>query len=136
MHQPAAGIDRVADRVAILDLWSRYCLTLDRGDLDAYVALFTPDTVYEVYGHQFRGTEGVRRMVSGAPEGLHLGGLAVIEFTAADVASTQTNLYFVPTEGAPRSAVYTGQVRKTDEGWRIARWRCQFVTAAGLQDRP
>ena len=128
--------DRVADRLAILDLWARYCLTLDQGDIDGYVELFTADTVYEVYGRRFGGHDGVRTMVSGAPEGLHLGGPAVIEFTAPDTASTVTNLYFVPIEGSPRGAVYHGEVRRTASGWRISRWRCQFVTADGLQDRP
>ena len=133
---PAGDIDRLGDRLAILDLWARYCLTLDCQDVDGYLELFTEDTVYEVYGRRFTGRDGVRTMVTGAPDGLHLGGAAVIEFTADNSATTLTNLYFVPAEGAPRSAVYTGEVHKTDGGWLIAHWRCQFITADGLQDRP
>jgi len=62
------------DHVAISDLLARYCLTLDFDDVDAWVALFTAEATYEVYGRSFDGHEGLRRMLSGAPGGLHLGG--------------------------------------------------------------
>src|SRR5574338_625739 len=62
------------DHVAICDLLARYCLALDAGDVDGWVALFTPDARYEVYGRSFEGHAGLRRMLSGAPGGLHLGG--------------------------------------------------------------
>ena len=49
---------------------ARYCLTLDLDDIEAWVALYTPDGTYEVYGRTFRGHEGLRKMVVRRARGL------------------------------------------------------------------
>ena len=51
------------DEEQIRDLLARYCLTLDLDDVDGWVALFTPDATYQVYGRAFEGHEGLRRMM-------------------------------------------------------------------------
>jgi len=123
--------------VAISDLLARYCLTLDLDDVDGWVALFTPDATYEVYGRSFEGHDGLRRMLAGAPGGLHLGGPPVIELVDRDHARTTQNLLFVDrANGASRSAVYTDELRRTAYGWRIAKRRCRFIVPGGLSDRP
>jgi 3-phenylpropionate/cinnamic acid dioxygenase small subunit len=123
--------------VAISDLLARYCLTLDQDDVEGWVALFTPDAVYEVYGRSFVGHEGLRKLLAGAPGGLHLGGPPVIELVDHDHARTTQNLLFVDrASGAARSAVYSDELRRTPDGWRIARRRCRFITPEGLRDRP
>ncbi len=125
------------DHFDILDLLARYCLALDRDDVDAWVELFTEDASYEVYGRSFDGHEGLRKMMHAAPGGLHLGGVPVIEMIDANQARTTQNLYFVPSDGAPaRSSLYTDDLRRTANGWRIARRRCEFITAEGIRDRP
>ena len=123
--------------MAISDLLARYCLTLDLDDVDGWVALFTPDATYEVYGRSFEGHDGLRRMLAGAPGGLHLGGPPVIELVDRDHARTTQNLLFVDrANGASRSAVYTDELRRTAYGWRIAKRRCRFIVPGGLSDRP
>jgi 3-phenylpropionate/cinnamic acid dioxygenase small subunit len=125
------------DHVAITDLLARYCLTLDLDDVDEWVALFTPDASYEVYGRLFEGHDGLRKMMEGAPGGLHLGGPPAIEMVDQDHARTMQNLLFVDrASGASRSAVYTDELRRTENGWRIAKRRCRFIVASGLSDRP
>lgn len=125
------------DHVAILDLLARYCLALDTDDVDGWLALFLGDARYEVYGRCFDGHEGLRAMVEAAPGGLHLGGPPVVEMTGADSARTTRNLLFVDRRsGASRRAVYTDELRRTADGWRIARCRCRFLVADGLSDRP
>jgi hypothetical protein len=125
------------DHVAIADLLARYCLALDTGDAEGWVALFLPDARFEVYGRSYDGHEGLRRMVGAAPAGLHLGGPPVIEMTRPDRARTQRNLLFVDrASGEARRAVYTDEVQRTAAGWRIAHVRCRFITAEGLRDRP
>lgn len=125
------------DHIAITDLIARYCLTLDRDDVEAWVALFTSDATYEVYGRTFEGHDGLRRMLAAAPGGLHLGGPPVIEMLDDGRARTTRNLLFIERGGgSQRSAVYTDDLVRTAEGWRIARVRCQFITAEGLRDRP
>jgi len=125
------------DYVAISELMARYCLTLDLDDVEAWVALFTPDARYEVYGRSFDGHDALRKMLSGAPGGLHLGGPPIIEMVDRDHARTTRNLLFVERgDGVSRSAVYTDELRRTDDGWRIAATRCRFIVADGLRDRP
>ena len=125
------------DHVAISDLLARYCLTLDVDDVDGWVSLFTPDASYEVYRRVFSGHEGLRAMSTAAPGGLHLGGQAVIEMLGDNRARTRRNLLFVESgTGASRNAVYTDELVRTPDGWRIATCRCQFITADGLADRP
>lgn len=125
------------DHVEILNLLARYCLLLDHDDTEGWLALFTHDATYEVYGRTFTGHEGLRRMVDGAPGGLHLGGPPVIELVTRDRARTRQNLLFVDrTTGASRSAVYDDELVRTAAGWRIAARRCRFLVAGGLSDRP
>lgn len=125
------------DHVAISDLLARYCLTLDTDDVEGWVSLFTPEASYEVYGRVFSGHEGLRAMMGAAPGGLHLGGQAVIDMLADNRARTRRNLLFVDrTDGASRNAVYTDELVRTPDGWRIATCRCQFITPGGLADRP
>ena len=125
------------DHVAITNLLARYCLTLDLDDVDAWVELFTPDAQYLVFGRTWDGPEGLRKMMRAAPRGLHLGGPAVIDMSSPDEAHTRQNLLFVEAKtGVLRRSVYTDLLRRTDEGWRITRRRCQFIVADGLADRP
>ena len=35
-----------------------------------------------------------------------------------------------------RSAVYTDELVRTDDGWRIAQRRCRFIVVDGFSDRP
>ena len=126
-----------ADHVAISNLLARYCLSLDNDDVEEWVSLFTADAVYEVYGRTFVGPDGLRHMMAGAPGGLHLGGPPVIEVLDADRATTTQNLLFIDrSDGASRGAVYTDELRRTAQGWRIARRRCRFIGPEGLSDRP
>ena len=125
------------DHVAISDLMARYCLALDLDDVEGWVALFTSDATYEVYGRSFDGHVGLRKMLSGAPGGLHLGGPPVIEMVDRDHARTTRNLLFIERgDGMSRSAVYTDELRRTTDGWRIVATRCRFIVADGLDDRP
>ncbi|CAO5249090.1 nuclear transport factor 2 family protein [Frankia sp. AgKG'84/4] len=126
-----------ADQVAIGDLLARYCLTLDLDDVAGWVALFTPDASYLVYGRSFDGHDALRAMMTAAPGGLHLGGPPVIDMLGPDDARTTRNLLFVDrSDGVARHAVYTDELVRTAAGWRISRCRCQFITAEGLSDRP
>ncbi len=125
------------DHVAITNLLARYCLNLDLDDVDAWVELFTPDATYEVYGRSWEGHSGLGKMMRGAPGGLHLGGPPVIDMVGPDEALTMQNLLFVEAKaGTIRRSIYNDELRRTEEGWRIAKRRCRFIVSDGLSDRP
>ena len=83
------------DHAEISNLLARYCILLDLHDVEGWVALFTPDATYHVYGRTFTGHDGLRKMLSRAPGGLHLGGPAMIESIDGDRAHTAQNLLFI-----------------------------------------
>ena len=125
------------DDVAIRNLLACYCLTLDLDDVDGWVDCFTPDATYSVYGRTFEGHAGLRKMMGGAPGGLHLGGPPVVERVDDDHATSRRNLLFVErASGTQRSAIYDDELVRTPDGWRIASTRCQFIVKTGLADRP
>ena len=124
------------DHAAITDVIARYCLALDLADADMWVELFSPDAVYEVYGRQFVGHDGLRSIVTGAPGGVHLGGPVAITVNG-ETAETLRNLMFVAlATGEIRYAVYEDRLSRTSGGWKIERCRCRFHTPDGLADRP
>jgi len=125
------------DDVEIRNLLARYCVLLDLDDVEQWIELFTSDGVYLVYGRTFAGHDGLRKMMSGAPGGLHLGGPPAIELVDHDHARTIQNLLFIERVGGEmRRSLYTDELVRTPDGWRIASRRCQFIVANGLSDRP
>jgi 3-phenylpropionate/cinnamic acid dioxygenase small subunit len=126
-----------ADDAEIRNLLARYCIYLDLDNVDDWIQLFTPDATYLVYGRTFAGSEGLRKMMSGAPGGLHLGGPPVIERVDDDHAHTIQNLLFVErSTGTMRRSIYDDELVRTAAGWRIASRRCRFIVDDGLSDRP
>ena len=83
------------DDAEIRNLLAMYCIALDLDDIDEWVSLFTPDATYEVYGRTFEGHEGLARLMSAAPGGLHLGGPPVVDMRGSDRARSRRNLLFV-----------------------------------------
>jgi ketosteroid isomerase-like protein len=123
------------DHVEIVDLLARYCLALDRHDLDAWVSLFSEDAQFLAFGRTFEGHEGLRAMMEGAPRGLHLGGLPSIDVDG-DTATASQNAHFVDAvTHESRLVVYTDALVRTGHGWRFRSRRCQFIGAEGLTDR-
>jgi ketosteroid isomerase-like protein len=124
------------DQAEIIDLLARYCLALDRHDLDAWVSLFTDDAEYTAFGRTFDGHAGLRAMMEGAPHGLHLGGLPLVAIDG-DVASVIQNALFVDAAThESRPVMYTDELVRAEHGWRFRSRRCQFLVADGLSDRP
>src|SRR4051794_7706152 len=97
----------IEDRTQIDDLLAAYVLCLDVDDLDGMIALFTPDGKFRTYGTAFVGEKGLRKMLSGAPKGLHLAGRSLITATGPDAATVRSQLVFYPADREPhRLAIY------------------------------
>jgi uncharacterized protein (TIGR02246 family) len=52
--------NRLSDRLAIQQLNDDFCHELDRGDVDGFVGLFTPDALYTNGPRVLRGAEQIR----------------------------------------------------------------------------
>jgi len=124
------------DQVEIVDLLARYCLALDRHDLDAWVSLFTDDAQYLAFGRTFEGNAGLRAMMEGAPRGLHLGGLPLIAVDGDTASAIQNALFVDAATHESRLVVYTDELVRAEHGWRFRSRRCQFIGPDGFDDRP
>ena len=57
-------LDDVGDRVAILDLYSRYCFAIDSSDAGAFGDCFLPDGVFDVVDRgTFAGRDAIQNMI-------------------------------------------------------------------------
>ncbi len=125
-----------AAREEITELLARYGAHLDRQDHEGWLALFTEDARFFVYGRSFDGHEGLRRMAEAAPAGLHLGGLPVIT-VAGDRAEVQQSFLFVDQRtGGQRIGFYDDVVVRGDGTWRFESRRSTFLTPEGPSERP
>ncbi|CDO86433.1 hypothetical protein AWC29_09175 [Mycobacterium triplex] len=127
------------DEAAIRELIAGYALALDSGDIDACVQLFTADAQFVVYGRSFTGHEGIAKMFTDAPRGLHLTGVSRIDIGSdeSDTATARSQVLFVRAGDLHlRPALYDDQLVRRDGRWRFRQRRCQFITSHGLSDSP
>lgn len=89
-----------------------------------------------MYGESFAGREGIRKMLTRAPRGLHLTGVILID-VRGDAATARSQVLFVKAGSSQlRPALYDDELTEVDGRWRFRRRRCRFVTGDGLSDRP
>jgi uncharacterized protein (TIGR02246 family) len=119
----------------IRDLLATYALTLDTGDFEACMKLFTDDGEFVVYGETLAGEE-IRKMFTRAPGGIHLCGATLVDLHG-DTATARTQVLFINSSTHElRPALYDDELVKSHGCWRFRRRRCQFLTASGLSDSP
>jgi hypothetical protein len=110
------------DRDAIRDLYARYCLYIDTGAADEWVATFTVDAEFLTSGDPVVGREALRAFALSIPSGtLHhmvLNEAIDVEGDSADYRSS----VLVMSKG---TIITTGRTQdrlgRVDGSWRIAR---------------
>ena len=131
------SVQRLVDRAAIHDLLSRYARACDTKEWSVYRSLFTPDALIDyTAAHGIRGSlaevsDWIARVVSpsSVPRTQHLVTNLEIAWEGHDHATAHA--YFI-NPNVHRDATgkeslllnggsYTATVRRTNEGWRIAR---------------
>jgi uncharacterized protein (TIGR02246 family) len=128
--------DRSNEQAAIRELLAAYALTLDAGDVDGCVELFTADAQFLVYGRTFAGHDGIGKMFRDAPRGLHLTGVSRID-VRNDTATARSQVLFVRAGSLQlRPALYDDQLVRDGGHWRFQRRRCRFITSHGLSGSP
>ena len=129
-----AGVN--ADTAEIVNLLALYCHRLDHSDHEGWVDLFTADGRFEVYGRSFEGSDGLLRMAEGAPPGLHMASVPVVDLDGDRATVQQSFLFVDQVTRETRIGWYDDVVVRTSEGWRLEVRRSTFLTPNGPSDRP
>lgn len=110
------------DYIEIQQLYARYNWTIDAGDVEGYVALYTPDGTFNT----FNGADGLRTFMKNRQGGTrrHWNSNLVIT-PATDGAAGRVYLMLVDVGTKPPSissaARYDDRLVKTAQGWRFKR---------------
>jgi uncharacterized protein (TIGR02246 family) len=121
-----------SDELAIRNVVAALARTADGADVDAYVALFTADAVWDLPGAPRRGTDDIRAgAVQRRAEGLvgpgshtrHVVTTLVVTVDVDDATASSTWLFFGNTASRPElismGTYDDALVRGRDRGWRV-----------------
>jgi len=110
------------DYVEIQQLYARYNYAIDAGDVEGYVALYTPDGAF----NNFEGTEGLRTFMKNRQGGLRRHWNTNLVITPSpEGARGQVYLMFVDvgTKSITGAGKYEDTLVKTAQGWRFKKRR-------------
>jgi len=128
----ASRLSALEDQEAIRDLIARYGPLADAGDCAGAAALWTPDGVYEVGGFgEYQGREAIQALLEGeshqtliASGSAHMLGPPAIDLQGDQAVAHNHSVVFRKagqTWEAHRASANEWHLRRTHEGWRIAR---------------
>ena len=119
------------DVLGIQQLLARYCLTLDRGDMEAYARLWAPDAELHLYRSIWTGPDEITEHIAQADPGLHMAGIPDItpdDAGDADRADGMQAFLFVERDGhALRIGRYDDTYVRLDGEWRFASRKISFI---------
>jgi len=119
------------DVLGIQQLLARYCLTLDRGDMEAYARLWAPDAELHLHRSIWTGPDEITEHIAQADPGLHMAGIPDItpdDAGDADRADGMQAFLFVERDGhALRIGRYDDTYVRLDGGWRFASRKISFI---------
>ena len=114
------------DRIRIHELIGLHGHLMDEGQFDRLDEILTSDVVYDVSalgGGQLAGIAAVaqagRSLGEANPLGHHVTNVVVLDIDG-DRAWVRSKGLAVMSSGAAGSVVYDDELRRTDQGWRIA----------------
>ena len=123
----------VADVIEVEQLLARYALGMTMDDIDAVIAVFTPDGTYSAFGDTY-GLADFPTLVAAAPKGLFLVGPPVLELDG-DGGSGRQPLCFVEQQTHEmRIGWYSDTYCRTADGWRLKTRAMTFIRRSGARD--
>ncbi len=145
MDRPLSDAERLALTQAVTDLVTRYAQAVNRWDLDAFVALFAEDAVWQRPGSdELRGHPAIRAFMESQPTQRvmrHVNGGCLVEPVDRTRARawSQTTVYETlgtttvpaPLAGPQMVVEYDDELVMVDGHWRIARRDTTVVFRAG-----
>ena len=122
-----------ADLAELQQLLARYAVAMTKDDVEAVMAVFTPDGTYRAFGDTYPLAD-FARLVAAAPKGLFLVGPPAIELDGDQGRGEQPLCFVDQTDHAMRIGWYTDTYRRTDAGWRLATRSMTFLRRSGERD--
>ena len=122
-----------SDILEIEQLLARYAVGMTKNDIEAVLAVFTPDGSYSAFGDTYALAD-FPALVEAAPKGLFLTGSPALDLNG-DTGTGQQPLCFVDqTNHDMRIGWYTDTYRRTDAGWRLHTRSMTFLRRSGARD--
>jgi hypothetical protein len=127
------GRTPIEDVTEIEQLLARYAVGMTKDDVDAVIALFTPDGSYRAFGDTYALAD-FPALVAAAPKGLFLVGTPVIDLDG-DTGTGEQPLCFVDQKTHDmRIGYYTDSYHRTAQGWRLHTRSMTFLRRSGDRD--
>ena len=131
-------------KLACADLVTRYAMAFNRGDLDAFVALFTEDAVWHRPVATLHGHSEIHAFMESLPQeqvARHVNGASWAEAIDADRARgwSQTVVYqtagtrATPARLEPPTMIaeYVDEYVRQEDGWRFSRRDTSWIFLSG-----
>jgi hypothetical protein len=123
----------MADIIEIEQLLARYAAGMTMDDIDAVLAVFTPDGTYSAFGETY-GLSDFPELVAAAPKGLFSVSPPAIELDGDTGTGVQPLCFVAQTDHAMRIGYYTDTYFRTSDGWRLRTRRMTFLRRDGSRD--
>jgi hypothetical protein len=125
--------DYQADILELQQLLARFAVGMTRTDIDAVLAVFTPDGYYSAFGEKYTLAD-FPALAQAAPKGLFMTGMPQLEITG-DTATGYQPLCFVDQSNHDmRLGWYTDTYLRTADGWRLQTRTMTFLRRSGSRD--
>ena len=122
-----------SDILEIEQLLARYAVGMTKNDIEAVLAVFTPDGSYSAFGTTY-ALGDFPSLVAAAPKGLFLTGTPALELHGDSGTGEQPLCFVDQTNHDMRLGWYTDSYRRTDAGWRLFSRSMTFLRRSGAQD--
>jgi hypothetical protein len=123
----------MADIIEIEQLLARYAIGMTKDDIDAVVAVFTPDGSYSAFGDTYALAD-FPALVAAAPKGLFLTGTPVLEVDGDEGTGEQPLCFVDQANHDMRIGWYRDTYRRTADGWRLRTRSMTFLRRSGARD--
>src|SRR3954466_13137832 len=121
------------DIIELEQVLARYAVGMTKGDVDAVVAVFTPDGTYSAFGDTYPLAD-FPTLVAAAPKGLFMVGPPAVELEGDEGTGEQPFCFVDQTNHDMRIGWYTDSYRRTEGGWRLRTRSMTFLRRSGAKD--
>ncbi len=122
-----------SDILELQQLLARFAVGMTKMDIDAVLAVFTPDGYYSAFGEKYTLAD-FPALAQAAPKGLFMTGMPQLELDGDTGTGYQPLCFVDQSNHDMRLGWYTDTYRRTDDGWRLATRTMTFLRRSGSRD--